>query len=74
MCPNAGQQRDQIERGTKLKELPLISVLQPPSMFLVDLVTLRKRERNSTAGQRDLSSRRISAASSRRPAATSASD
>lgn len=73
---DAGQQSDQIERDTKLKfkELPLIAVLQPPSMFPVDLVARRKGERNATAGQRDLSSRRTSAASSSRPASTSASD
>ena len=70
------QQREQVERSSQLvfKQLPLTAVLQPPSVLLVDLGSRRKGERNVAAGQRALSSRRTSSASTTRPAATSDSD
>ena len=72
----ARQERKHIECGTEriFEQLPVIAVFQPPSMFQVDLLPGRDRETNTAAGQRDLSSRRTSAASTRRPAATSDSD
>ncbi len=75
-CPGAGKQRQQSKGCFELgrKNLGMDSVLKPPSFLPLYVALRRCRESYGARCQRDLSSLRISSASTSRPAATSASD
>ena len=75
-CPSSGEQRQCSQGVIELggEDLPVVPMLQPPVLLATDVAPPRRREEDTPRRQRDLSSLRISVASARRPASTSASD
>jgi hypothetical protein len=75
-CPSPRKERQNSEGLLEFgsEDLAMESVLQPPSLLARDVPLRGRGEPNTARPQADLSSFRIESASTRRPAATSASE
>ena len=74
--PRAGEYRQDLESLLEFsgENVGVSSILKPPVLLAPDVFLRGARESNEARRQRDLSSLRISSASTSRPAATSASE
>jgi hypothetical protein len=73
---SSGQESDDLDGSLEFggKEILVISILEPPLPFSVDVLVRRLSEADATGLQLDRSRLRTSAASTSRPASTSACD